>query len=124
VVSIGTILAVPGIADALHATAASVVGVSPIISGAPVRGMADRLLPVIGVDVTAVAVGAHYGARSAGGLLDGWLVDSADADAVPVLERIDLRTRAVPLLMSDPEATRAIARAALDLGRRADAAVT
>jgi LPPG:FO 2-phospho-L-lactate transferase len=123
VVSIGTILAVPGIADSLRSTAASVVGVSPIIAGAPVRGMADRLLPVIGVDVTAVGVGGHYGARSEGGLLDGWLVDTADADAVPVLESVHLRTRAVPLLMSDLEATRAIARATLDLGRRARATV-
>jgi LPPG:FO 2-phospho-L-lactate transferase len=123
VVSIGTILAVPGIAQALRTTPASVVGVSPIISGAPVRGMADRLLPVIGVEVTAAAVGAHYGGRAAGGLLDGWLVDTADAAAVPVLERINLRTRAVPLLMSDLTATRDIAVAALDLGRRAGATV-
>ncbi len=123
VVSIGTILAVPGVADALRATAASVVGVSPIVSGAPVRGMADRLLPVIGVDVTAAAVGAHYGARSEGGLLDGWLVDSADADAVPLLAA-GLRTRAVPLMMSDLRATQAIAAAALDLGRRAGAVAT
>jgi LPPG:FO 2-phospho-L-lactate transferase len=124
VVSIGTILSVPGVAEALRATRAGVVGVSPIISGAPVRGMADRLLPVIGVEVTAEAVGAHYGARSAGGLLDGWLVDSADADALPVLERIHLRAQAVPLLMSDREATREIAAAALDLGRRAGAPLT
>jgi LPPG:FO 2-phospho-L-lactate transferase len=123
VVSIGTILAVPGVADALRATAASVVGVSPIISGAPVRGMADRLLPVIGVDVTAAAVGAHYGARSEGGLLDGWLVDSADADAVRELESVHLRAQALPLLMTDLETTGAIATAALDLGRRAGAAV-
>lgn len=123
VVSIGTILAVPGIADALRATPAPVVGVSPIIAGAPVRGMADRLLPVIGVDVTAGAVGEHYGARRDGGLLDGWLVDSADAAAVQRLARRHLTTVAAPLLMSDPGATAAIARAALDLAGlvRADA---
>ena len=66
VVSVGTILAVPGIADAVRSDAGTVVGVSPIIGGAPVRGMADKLLPVIGVDVTARAVGEHYGARVAG----------------------------------------------------------
>jgi len=124
VVSIGTILAVPGIADALRTTAASVVGVSPIVSGAPLRGMADRLLPVIGVDVSAAAVGAHYGARTEGGLLDGWLVDTADSDAVQTLEGDHLRTRAVPLLMTDLRASAAIATAALDLGRRAGVAAT
>ncbi len=121
VVSIGTILAVPGIADALRQTAAAVVGVSPIVSGAPVRGMADRLLAAIGVDVTAAAVGAHYGARSAGGLLDGWLVDTSDAEAVAELEPANLRTRALPLMMTDLAATARIATAALDLGRRSDA---
>jgi LPPG:FO 2-phospho-L-lactate transferase len=121
VVSIGTILAVPGIADALRATAARIVGVSPILSGSPVRGMADRLLPVIGVEVTAAAVGAHYGPRSAGGLLDGWLVDTADADAIERLADLHLPTRAMPLLMSTRETTAAIAAAVLDLGRPVDA---
>ncbi|MGI8701818.1 MAG: 2-phospho-L-lactate transferase [Nocardioidaceae bacterium] len=118
VVSVGTILAVPGIADAVRSTPAPVVGVSPIIAGAPVRGMADRLLPVIGVDVSAAAVAQHYGARRDGGLLDGWLVDSADEAAVPVLERSAIPTAALPLLMSDGAATAAIAAAALDLARR------
>lgn len=118
VVSVGTILAVPGIAEALRATPAPVVGVSPIIAGAPVRGMADRLLPVIGVDVSASAVGLHYGARRDGGLLDGWLVDTADADAVEVLAEHSIPAIALPLLMSDPAATAAIARAALDLAHR------
>lgn len=116
VVSVGTILAVPGIRDALRATPAPVVGVSPIVSGAPVRGMADRLLPVIDVEVSAAAVAAHYGARSTGGLLDGWLVDSSDADAVPRLRDLGIAAEALPLLMSDPERTAAIATAAVNLG--------
>ena len=57
VVSIGTILAVPGIRDAIAATTAPVVGVSPIIGGAPVRGMADACLTAIGVETSATAVG-------------------------------------------------------------------
>src|ERR1039457_1536449 len=65
VVSIGIILAVPGIAAAVRAK--TVVGVSPIIGGAPVRGMADACLAAIGVQTRAAAVGAHYGP----GLLDG-----------------------------------------------------
>ncbi len=115
VVSIGTILAVPGVADAVRTTPAVVVGVSPIISGSPVRGMADRLLPVIGVDVTAQAVGEHYDARSRGGLLDGWLVDDSDARAVAPLVESGLATRAVPLYLSNPATSRALAHAVLDL---------
>ncbi|WP_433474454.1 2-phospho-L-lactate transferase [Spirillospora sp. CA-142024] len=105
VVSIGTILAVPGVRDAVAAK--TVVGVSPIIGGAPVRGMADACLTAIGVETSARAVAEHYGL----GLLDGWLVDEADADVR--VEGIEVRSR--PLLMSDAEATGAIARAALDL---------
>jgi len=105
VVSIGTILQVKGIREALEAK--RVVGLSPIIGGSPVRGMADACLSAIGVETTAEAVGRHYGAP----LLDGWLVDSADADTtVPGVE-----VRAVPLLMRDLDATAAMARAALDL---------
>jgi LPPG:FO 2-phospho-L-lactate transferase len=114
VVSVGTILGVPGIADAVRAAPGAVVGVSPIIGGAPVRGMADRLLPVIGVDVAAEAVGRHYGPRADGGLLDGWLVDLADADAVSRLVDDGLPARAIPLYMSDGEATSALAKATLD----------
>ena len=115
VVSIGTILAVPGVADAVRATSAAVVGVSPIIGGSPVRGMADRLLPVIGVDVTAQSVGAHYGARSAGGLLDGWLVDESDDAVVAPLTALGLGVRAVPLFMNNRDLARALAAEVLDL---------
>jgi LPPG:FO 2-phospho-L-lactate transferase len=109
VVSIGTVLQVKGIREALAAK--TVVGLSPVVGGAPVRGMADACLSAIGVETTAEAVGRHYGARSEGGLLDGWLVDVVDDGAtVPGVE-----VRAVPLLMTDLEATAAMARAALDL---------
>ncbi len=109
VVSIGSILAVPGIAAALRAK--TVVGVSPIIGGAPVRGMADACLAAIGVPATARAVAAHYGP----GLLSGWLVDEQDKDAVDAPELAGLTVRARPLYMTDQPATSAIAQAALDL---------
>jgi LPPG:FO 2-phospho-L-lactate transferase len=115
VVSIGTIVAVPGIADALRATTAPVVAVSPIIGDAPVRGMADACLSAIGVETSAYAVGAHYGARARGGLVDGWLVDTVDAPAADKLAAEGLPVRAVPLWMSDVAATASIAQAALDL---------
>lgn len=117
VVSIGTILAVPGIADALRTTKAAVVGISPIIGGAPVRGMADRLLPVLGVEVSARAVAEHYGSRRTGGLLDGWLVDEADSGDVPALVQLGLAARAVPLLLRDPATSRALGGEALALAR-------
>ncbi len=110
VVSIGTVLGVPGIRDAVRATAAPVVGVSPIVAGAPVRGMADACLPAIGVEVSAEGVGRHYGARSTGGLLDGWLVHDGDVADVPGVE-----VRAVPLLMTDDQASAAMVREALAL---------
>ena len=109
VVSIGTILAVPGIRDAVVAAPGRKVGVSPVIAGAPVRGMADRMLAAIGVECTAAAVALHYG------FLDGWLVDTADAAAVPEVEAAGIACRAAPLWMTDVEATAAIAKAALAL---------
>jgi len=120
VVSIGTILAVPGIREALAATSAPVVGVSPIVGGKPVRGMADACLPVIGVETTALAVALHYGARRlrgrpAGGLLDGWLVDSADSGSLDALRDAGITASARPLLMTDLDASAAIAAAAFDL---------
>jgi LPPG:FO 2-phospho-L-lactate transferase len=115
VVSIGTILGIPGIRDAVAGTSAPVVGVSPVIRGAVVRGMADACLSAIGVETSAAAVARHYGARGNGGLLDGWLVDEADADAVPGLQAEGLAARAVPLWMHDETASAAIATAALDL---------
>ncbi|MGY5885408.1 2-phospho-L-lactate transferase CofD family protein [Modestobacter lacusdianchii] len=109
VVSIGTVLGVPGIREAVRAAAGRVVGVSPIVDGAALRGMADRCLPVVGVEVSAQGVGRHYGARADGGLLDAWLVHTGDEATVPGVD-----VRAVPLLMSSPAATRDLARAALD----------
>jgi LPPG:FO 2-phospho-L-lactate transferase len=115
VVSVGVILAVPGIADALRSTAAPVIGLSPIVGGAPVRGMADACLTAIGVETSAAAVARHYGGRASGGLLDGWLVDDQDAAVVAGLTDDGIPSVAVPLLMTDLEATRAMAAAALAL---------
>jgi LPPG:FO 2-phospho-L-lactate transferase len=110
VVSIGTILAVAGVRDAVSTTAAPVVGVSPIIGSAPVRGMADACLAAIGVEVSAAGVGLHYGSRGSGGVLDGWLVHSSDTADVP-----GVAVRSVPLLMSDDAATAGMVNAAVEL---------
>jgi LPPG:FO 2-phospho-L-lactate transferase len=111
VVSIAPILAVQQLKEAVVDGPAPVVGVSPIIAGSPVRGMADKCLATLGVDVSATGVGALYGARRENGLLDGWLVDESDAGvAVP-----GVKTRAVPLWMTDEDKTAAMVAAALEL---------
>jgi LPPG:FO 2-phospho-L-lactate transferase len=111
VVSINTILSVPGITPALRAATAPVIGLSPIIGDAPVRGMADVCLPVLGVPTSAEGVGRFYGARSGTGVLDGWLIHTGDAatiDGVRVVSR--------DLLMSSVEVTAAMVADALALG--------
>jgi LPPG:FO 2-phospho-L-lactate transferase len=77
--------------------------------------MAQQLLTTIGVEVTAGAVGRHYGARARGGVLDGWLVDTVDAGDVDGVRAAGLRCEAVPLLMTSPRATADMAAAALAL---------
>ena len=109
VVSIGPILAVPGVREAV--TAKTVVGVSGIIGGAPVRGMADACLTTIGVETSAAAVAAHFGAD----LLNGWLVDEQDKAAADDPALAGIAVRALPLYMRDLRSTAAIARAAIDL---------
>jgi LPPG:FO 2-phospho-L-lactate transferase len=114
VVSIAPILAVAQLRDALVTGPAPVVGISPIIGGAPVRGMADRCLAVLDVPCTAAGVAGLYGARADGGILDGWLVDEADAlSAVP-----GVTVRPAPLWMTDEAATVAMVRAAVELARQ------
>ena len=111
VVSIGSLLDVPGVREALTAhRRRKIVGLSPIVGGRPLRGMADACLAAIGVETSAEAVGRHYGARPDGGLLDGWLVHTGDAADVP-----GVPVRTVPLLMSDVRATAEMARRALEL---------
>jgi LPPG:FO 2-phospho-L-lactate transferase len=117
VVSVGTILDVPGIREAVAETRAPVVGVSGIIGQDHVRGMARQLLGTIGVEVSAAGVAEHYGSRTQGGLLDGWLVDTSDEALVERITATGLRCRAVPLLMTDHDATADMAQAALDLVR-------
>jgi LPPG:FO 2-phospho-L-lactate transferase len=110
VVSIGIILGVPGVRDALRGSRAPVVGVSPLIKGRPVRGHADACLEAIGVASTTRAVAGLYE-----DFLDGWLVSDEDGDFVPS-GRLVVEAR--PLLMSSVEAAADIAGAAVDLGMR------
>ena len=107
VVSIGIILGVPGVRDALRGSRAPVVGVSPIIGGAPVRGHADACLATLDVEVSAAGVASLYA-----DFLDGWLVDEADAGTV---RNPRLSVRHLDLRMRDVRGAARIAGAALDL---------
>lgn len=110
VVSVGAILNVGGVRGALRSTKAPVIGYSPIIAGKPLRGMADACLTVIGLPSTSEAVGNYYGARSATGILDGWLVHEGDAAEIE-----GVTVRSVPLLMTDPATTAEMVRAGMEL---------
>ncbi|HZD99014.1 MAG TPA: 2-phospho-L-lactate transferase [Micromonosporaceae bacterium] len=110
VVSIAPILAVGGLRDALVGAPAKIVGYSPIIGGSPVRGMADKCLAAISVEVSAEGVGGLYGARSEAGLLDAWLVDDSDAGtSVP-----GVAVHVGPLWMTDVDTTADMVRRGLD----------
>jgi len=108
VVSIGTILGVPGILEALEPL--PVAGISPIVGGAPVRGMADRLLPATGSDVTALAVAQRY-LR----FLDAWVIDEADAALADDVAALGVRVAVTDTVMRSVEVTEALARTALGL---------
>jgi LPPG:FO 2-phospho-L-lactate transferase len=110
VVSIGPILAVPGIRDAVAARRAVVTGISGIVGGAPVAGMADRLMPVAGIEVSAAGVAEAY--RD---LLGAWLTDERDRGLLPRIERMGIRADATHTIMDDDARAEAVARAALDL---------
>ena len=113
VVSIGTILSIPGISEALRTTPAPVVGVSPIVGGAPVRGMADKLMPSAGVEVTAAGAASLY--RD---FLDGWVIDLVDASlADEIGSSLDVRVEVAQTLMHTVEDSAALAKVALELAR-------
>jgi LPPG:FO 2-phospho-L-lactate transferase len=117
IVSIDPILAVPGILPALAARRDRVGGVSPIVGGAPLRGMADRLLPAAGVEVSAAGVGSYYAGR---GLLGGWVIDEVDRALDQRVRALGLRVSVVDSIMADDAASERVARAALEvaLGER------
>jgi LPPG:FO 2-phospho-L-lactate transferase len=110
VASIGPILAVPGIRDALSARRSDVVGVSGIVAGAPLAGMADRLMPAAGAEVSAAGAAAWYE-----GLLAAWVVDDADRTLIPRIEATGIRAGATDSIMTDDARAEALARFALGM---------
>jgi LPPG:FO 2-phospho-L-lactate transferase len=108
VVSIGPILAIPGVRAATAARRDVVAGVSPIVGGAPLRGMADRLLPAWNVEVSAAGVAEHY--RD---LIGGWVIDQRDAEQVERVRSLGVRVVATDTIMVDDRAAEALARVTL-----------
>ncbi len=112
IVSIGPVLAVPGLADALATRRRDVVAVSPIIAGAALKGPADRLMTELGHEPTVVGVARLY-ADFVGTLV----VDDADSDAAEAVEACGVRCVVAPTVMHTPDHAAALAALLLDSGR-------
>jgi LPPG:FO 2-phospho-L-lactate transferase len=110
VVSIGPILAVAPIRDLVAERRDRAVAVSGIVDGAPVSGMADRLMPAAGIEVSAAGVAEHYRA-----LVSAFVLDARDAASIPRIEALGMRAAALDTLMLDDARAEAVARAALGL---------
>jgi LPPG:FO 2-phospho-L-lactate transferase len=111
VASIAPILAIEPIAQAVGARRERAAGVSPIVAGAPLRGMADRLMPAAGLEVSAFGAAAAYG-----GLLTGWVIDERDRDLAPRIQsELGVTVAVTDTIMADDEAAARLARSALDV---------
>jgi LPPG:FO 2-phospho-L-lactate transferase len=108
-ISIGPILAVPGVRDALSARTARCVAVSPIVGGQALRGPAAGMLETLGHESSALGVARLYQ-----GLADAFVLDAADAGLAPAIERLGMEPVVTDAVMGDPERRRGLARAALD----------
>jgi LPPG:FO 2-phospho-L-lactate transferase len=113
VVSIGPILALPGVRQALRETAAPVVAVSPLVAGKPIKGPADRLLSGLGIEVSVAGVATLYQ-----DFLDTFVIDTQDADQRARLQRQGLTVITADTIMTDIEKSVALARIVVEQGRR------
>ena len=111
VVSLGPILSVPGMRDALAAATAPKVAVSPIVGGKALKGPADRMLSSLGHEVSSAGVAALYE-----GLLDGMVVDRADGGQRGKIEELGMRVLATDAVMHDPPDRARLAREVLEFG--------
>src|SRR6266699_3178032 len=108
IVSIGSILAIPGIHDALHEASGMVVAISPIVGGAPIKGPADKLMRGLKMEVSAVGVTRCY--RD---FLDVMVIDQQDAHLAPAIEDLGIPTITTNTIMRDDAAKAALARTVL-----------
>jgi LPPG:FO 2-phospho-L-lactate transferase len=105
VVSIGPILALPGVRGALRRGRAPVAAVSPIVGGRPVKGPADRMLRAMGVEVSAAGVAALYA-----DFVDVFVVDRVDTALAPRIAASGCRVVVADTLMTSPARAAALAR--------------
>ncbi|MFV9507309.1 MAG: 2-phospho-L-lactate transferase [Oscillochloridaceae bacterium umkhey_bin13] len=112
VVSVGPILALPGLREALQASAAPVVAVSPIVGGAAIKGPAVPLMRAVGYEASALGVARVYA-----DLLDGIVIDQLDADLAPAIEALGLRVAVTDSIMRGPAEKARLAVVALDLAQ-------
>jgi LPPG:FO 2-phospho-L-lactate transferase len=112
VVSIGPILATPGMRDALRATRAPKVAVSPIVAGRALRGPADRMLSTLGHEVSALGVARMYG-----DVVQGLVLDDSDAELCDDIERLGIRTHCTDAVMERMEDRARLARETLAFGQ-------
>jgi LPPG:FO 2-phospho-L-lactate transferase len=111
-VSIDPILALPGFRDLLAAARVPVIAVSPIIGGAAVKGPAAKMMRELGLEPSAAAVAAHYQ-----GLLDGFVLDEADAALAPAVAAQGVTVEVAPTLMRSREDRVDLARRCLEFAR-------
>ncbi|MGE0821264.1 MAG: 2-phospho-L-lactate transferase [Candidatus Binatia bacterium] len=105
IVSIGPILSLPGVREALRTTAAPVVAVSPLVAGKPIKGPADRLLVGLGIEVSVAGVARLYQ-----DFLDALVIDTQDAGQRARLEQLGLTVLVTNTIMSDMDKSIALAR--------------
>jgi LPPG:FO 2-phospho-L-lactate transferase len=113
IVSVGTILALPGVRAALAATNAPVVAVSPIVGGAAIKGPAAPMLEASGYEVSALGV-----ARCYQGLIDAMVIDSVDAGFAEPIQALGIQVAITNTIMRGPDEKRELAQATLDLARQ------
>jgi len=109
IVSIGTILAVEGVRNALQQTKARVVGVSPIVGGFPIKGPADKLMRALGFEVSAFGVAKLYS-----DFLDAFVIDSVDSREKRKIERLGIDVTVAPTVMKSLEDKVALAKTTLN----------
>ena len=110
IVSIGTILAVPGTRQALAAKRGRVVAVSPIVQGTTLKGPADKLMMALGYEASALGVARYYGT-----LLDAFILDTLDQALEEPVRRLGIGVRVVNTIMSGPTERRALAKAVVEM---------
>lgn len=111
IVSIGPVLAVPGVAEAVVARRTRNVAVSPIIGGKALKGPADRMLRELGEEATVVGIARRY--RDLAGTL---VIDEVDAHFTDEIEAVGMRVIAMPTIMSEPGVAATLARACHEAG--------